>query len=167
VVITGVTTGPASKVGFDLLLMFHVAAALVGFGALAVSGVQAGRLARQREGGLPDDLRRYFDPGVNWAGRILYLVPVLGAALVGDGGFSFGDPFVVVGLALWSLGAAVAEGVLWPAERRLQRAVTDGYPQPTVGESEVLRDCRRVSRASAFLVALFVAATVVMVARPS
>ncbi len=158
--------GPPSTVGFDLLLLFHVAAALVGFGALAVSGVQADRLARHGSGALPDDLRRYFSPGVNWAGRVLYLVPVLGAGLVADGRFSVGDPFVAAGLGLWALAAAVAEGVLWPAERRLQRALAASPGTRPAAVPGVVRDCRLVAGSSALAVVVFVTATVVMVARP-
>ena len=50
--------------GFDLLLVGHVACTLVGFGALATSGIQATRLLRSGPGARAA-LVRYFAPGVN------------------------------------------------------------------------------------------------------
>ena len=46
---------------------------------------------------LPEPVRRYFRPGVNWAGRALYGVPVFGFSLIAtsNGAFSSGDGFVV------------------------------------------------------------------------
>jgi uncharacterized membrane protein len=156
-----------SKVGFDLLLLGHVAAALIGFGAVATSGVQAARLLRSATGALPGDLRRYFVPGVNWAGRVVYLVPALGFALLATSRFRLGDPFVAAGLGLWAASALVGETVMWPAERRLQLAVAaladDAAPAvvPTL-----LRDCLLVGGSAALLAADFLAATVLMVAKP-
>ena len=68
---------------------------------------------------------RYFRPGVNWVGRVLFLVPVLGVALVAMSGGQWGysDGWVTIGLGVWVAVAFVAEGVLWPAERRLQEVV--------------------------------------------
>lgn len=155
----------ASGVGFGILLIAHVASALVGFGAVATSGVQAARLARVR-GPVPGDLRRYFAPGVNWAGRVLYLVPAFGAALVADSTrFGFALPWVEAGLGLWAVSVLVAEVLLWPAERRIQRALA--VPEEPVGATGVAGDCRLVALTSVFVVTAFVAATVLMVAQPS
>ena len=68
---------------------------------------------------------RYYRPGVNWVGRVLFLVPVLGVALIAMSGGQWGyaDGWVSTGLAVWVVVAMVAEGVLWPAERRLQQVV--------------------------------------------
>jgi uncharacterized membrane protein len=153
--------------GFDLLLIAHVACALFGFGALAVSGVQAVRLARSDGAEVPPGLRRYFAPGVNWAGRLLYGIPVLGLALLADSGGRFGldDSWVLSGLLLWVAAATAAEGVLWPAERRIQRTLAETEPAP--GQPRTLRrDCVLVATGAAGLAVVFVVGTVVMVARP-
>ncbi len=156
-----------SKVGFDLLLLGHVAAALVGFGAVATSGVQAVRLLSAATGALPGDLRRYFAPGVNWVGRVVYLVPALGFALLATSHFRFGDPFVAAGLGLWATSALVGETVLWPAERRLQVVVAALAEDASPGSAPALaRDCRLVGGSAALLVAAFLAATILMVAKP-
>ncbi len=40
------------------------------------------------------------------------------------GDWSFSDGWITIGLALWALVAVLAEMYLWPAERRLQAAVS-------------------------------------------
>jgi uncharacterized membrane protein len=160
----------ANKPGFDLLLVGHVACTLFGFGALATSGIQATRLRRRGAGGAGETLRRYFAPGVNWVGRTVYGVPLFGFALLADSGgqLRIGEGWVVAGLASWALAVALAEGFLWPAERRIQAALA--APAPGVGggalPASVFRDCRVVGLLGAALGVIFVAATVLMVARP-
>lgn len=114
-------TSPA----FGVLLVGHVAAALVGFGALGATGMQGWRLGRTRDPERVAALRRYFRPGVNWAARCIYLVPVFGVALVAASGGTYrvGDPFVEVGLGLWVVAVLAAELVVWPAERQVQQAL--------------------------------------------
>ena len=60
------------------LVVLHVLSAVVGFGAIFLTGVYAG-MARRRAS---EAVRRYFRPGPNWAARALYAVPVLGVVLV-------------------------------------------------------------------------------------
>ncbi len=152
---------------YTILLMAHVLCAVIGFGTMVVTGVQAGRVRRGPSGPGADGVRRYFRPGVNWAGRALYGVPLFGFALVGasDGALRSGDGFVVVGLVLWLVAALVAEVVVWPGERRIQVEVTRGW-----GEADAAgaldRDCRQVSGAAVVLAVLFVAATVIMIGKP-
>jgi len=160
----------SSKPGFDLLLIGHVACTLFGFGALVTSGIQAIRLLRRGLAGPGDTLRRYFAPGVNWVGRVLYGVPVFGFALLGDsnGHLRIGYPWVVAGLVLWSLAALAAEGFLWPAERRIQLALVDAMavvPPRSLPQS-VRRDCRMIGLLGAVLAVIFLTATVLMVGRP-
>jgi uncharacterized membrane protein len=164
--------------GFDLLLIGHVACALLGFGAVATSAVQATRLLRTGGREVASSFRRYFAPGVNWVGRLLYGVPVLGLALLADssGRFGIDDGWVLAGLLLWLLAAVVAEGVVWPAERRIQEGLTGAGAETGAGSGTetgaaapaglARRDCLVVAVGGAGLVLLFVGATVVMVARP-
>jgi uncharacterized membrane protein len=152
---------------YSVLLLLHVGCALVGFGALVLTGVQAARARRGPEGPDADAVRRYFRPGINWAGRALYGVPAFGLALVASSGgaFSTGDGFVLDGLLLWSVATVVAEGVVWPGERRIQVAVSERWADPTAAAA-LGRDCRRVIAAAALLGVVFVTATALMVARP-
>lgn len=157
----------ADKPAFDLLLIGHVACTIFGFGALVASGVQAVRLRRNGPG---PTLVRYFAPGANWVGRVVYGVPLFGFALLADshGHLRIGDGWVVAGLVLWALAIVAAEGFLWPAERRIQAALASG---DSVGASipigaSTRRDCAVVGLLAAALAAIFIAATVLMVARP-
>jgi len=122
--------------GYDLLLLAHVLAAAVGLAAVVLAGAYAWALLRTGPGSEP--VRRYYRPGVNWAGRVLFLIPPLGLALMAmsDGDWSFADGWITIGLALWLVVAVVAEMALWPAERRLQEMVAAAAaPAPVAQEA--------------------------------
>ncbi len=152
---------------YSVLLLAHVLASVVGFGALAVTGLQADRARRGPGQPGAAAVQRYFRPGVNWAGRALYAVPVLGFALVADskGAFSSGDAFVVAGLVLWIAAVVTAELVVWPAERRIQVVVTERWADE-VARPVLDRDCLIVSATAAAVAGVFVLAVVVMVGKP-
>ena len=156
-----------TDVGYSLLLLGHVAAAVIGFGALAMTGAQAGRARRGPDQAGADAVRRYFRPGVNWAGRILYLVPLLGFALVAAGrdAFSVSDLFVEIGFVLWLITVGAAEAVLWPAERRIQQIVSGAWGDPEL-QPELARCCAVVRAGASVTTAVFLVAVVLMVARP-
>ena len=80
---------------------------------------------------------RYFRPGVNWAGRTIYGIPVFGFALLAmsQGAYALRDGWVLGGVALFAGVALLAEGVLWPAERRLQAAAGGRSRAPTARSS--------------------------------
>jgi cytochrome bd-type quinol oxidase subunit 2 len=155
------TASHAPGAPYDLVLLAHVLTALVGLGAVVVAGAYA--LALRRSGPASESVRRYYRPGVNWAGRVLFLVPVLGVALVvmSRGDWSFSDVWVAIGLMVWAVVALAAEMVLWPAERRLQAAVGDPSSAPDLGGQ-----CARAAAVAAVLAILLVVAAVVMVAKP-
>lgn len=175
-------TSPA----FGVLLVGHVAAALVGFGALGATGMQGWRLGRTRDPERVAALRRYFRPGVNWAARCIYLVPLFGVALVATSGGTYrvGDPFVEVGLGLWVVAVLAAELVVWPAERQVQQALAaepaavPGSPVPgspvagspvsgpVVPGTALARSCRQLAASVPVVVVLFAGAVAVMAARP-
>ncbi len=117
------TTSP----GYDLVLLAHVLSAVVGLVALSVAAGSALALrgALRRGGPVPEALARYYRPGVNWAGRVLFLVPVFGIVLLvmSGGQWGFADTWVSAGMAVWAVVAMTAEAALWPEERRLQLVV--------------------------------------------
>jgi uncharacterized membrane protein len=152
---------------YTSLLLLHVACAVVGFGAMVVTGAEAARVRRGPSAPGAEGVRRYFRPGVNWAGRALYGVPVFGFSLIGASqrAFRVSDGFVVAGLVLWLAATVVAEVVVWPGERRIQVEVAQGWgddPAPSVLE----RDCARVVAGAVMVLAVFLAATVIMVGKP-
>lgn len=155
--------------GYTVLLLLHVASAVVGFGAICVTGFQAARAARGPGGPKAAAVRRYFRPGTNWVARALYGVPVFGFALLGASGgeFDASDSFVVAGLALWLVAAVVAEVVVWPGERHIQEAVARDWSFADEESGRHLeRECARVASASALLATVFVVAAVIMFVKP-
>ena len=119
-----------NSVAYDLVLLAHVLTALVGLVAVVTAAgfALALRSALRRGGPLPETVVRYYRPGINWVGRVLFAVPVLGAALIAmsAGEWSWSDAWVAMGLAAWAVVAMAAEAVLWPGERRLQEVVAVG-----------------------------------------
>src|ERR1700689_52285 len=109
--------GPA----FDIVLLLHVGCVVVGLVTTATAAATATRLRRLLASPLPlpEPLRRYFRPGVNWAGRTVYGIPVFGFALIA---MSQGA-YVLGGLPIFAALVLMGEGVLWPAEQRLQMAL--------------------------------------------
>src|ERR1700759_453355 len=108
---------------FDIVLLLHVACVVVGLVTTATAAATATRLRRLLEAArpLPEPLRRYFRPGVNWAGRTMYGIPVFGFALVAmsQGANELRDGLLLGGVALFVGVVQVAEVVLLSAERRL------------------------------------------------
>ena len=119
---------------------------------------------------MPETLRRYFRPGVNWAGRLVYGIPVFGFALVAmsQGAYALGQGWVLAGLGIFVAVALLAEGVLWPAERRLQAAVAAaGGPADTFPDAASMgADATAMARAAGAALVLLVAGMVIMVAQP-
>ena len=122
--------------------------------------------------------QRYYRPGVNWAGRVLFAVPVLGAVLIAMSGgeWSWSDTWVSLGTAAWAAVAVVAEAVPWPHERSLQQAVASGVDGGGDGvvhdagqsepEAEVEARCLRAGLVATGCAVTLVAVAVLMAAKP-
>jgi len=154
--------GPA----FDIVLLLHVGCVVVGLVTSATAAATATRLRRTLGSPLPlpQTLRRYFRPGVNWAGRAVYGIPVFGFALIAmsQGAYALGDGWVLGGLAIFATLVLVGEGVLWPAEQRVQVALA----ADDEASVSLHRDATTMSRAAVAALALLVAGTVLMLAQP-
>ena len=158
--------GPA----FDIVLLLHVACVVVGLVTTATAAATATRLRRLLRSPLPlpEPLLRYFRPGVNWAGRTVYGIPVFGFALIAmsQGAYALGDGWVLGGLAIFAALVLVGEGVLWPAEQRLQVALAaDDAAVPRSPESPD-HDATTMARVAVVALVLLVAGTVLMLAQP-
>jgi uncharacterized membrane protein len=151
----------ARDAAYDIVLLAHVLSVVASFGVVAVAGSYS--LALRRPGPPSETVRRYYRPGVNWAGRALFLVPVLGVALVSmsGGDWSYREGWVLDGIALWAATALVAELVLWPGERSLQSAAAQSPPPPDLG-----RRCLTVAVSAGLIAAALVTAAVIMVGKP-
>lgn len=159
-----------SSVVFQVLLALHVTSAVVGFGSIAVTGCYAG-LGRPRRGRpVPAPVRRFFRPGPNVASRVVLVVPLLGLALALSG--PSGDlaaPWLWASSGLWAGATALAAGVLWPAESRVQKLLAERPEragQDARARDELARASGRASRSAAAISLAGAAAFVLMVSRP-
>ncbi|HXW33381.1 MAG TPA: DUF2269 family protein [Acidimicrobiales bacterium] len=148
------------------VLIAHVLCAVIGFGSVIVTGIEAIRAKGGPNVSGAEAVRRYFRPGVNWAGRVLYAVPVLGFLLISmsHGAYSTSDGWVVAGLLLWLGAAVLGELVLWPGERALQQIVTDHWSGTPARDVDQV--CNRVAASSLAMGVCFVAAVVLMTGKP-
>jgi hypothetical protein len=163
---------PPQGAAFDAVLLLHVGCVVVGIATTVTAAATAGRLRRLLGSAapLPDALRRYFRPGVNWAGRTIYGIPVFGFALVAmsQGAFALADGWVIAGLVLFVALALVCEGMLWPAERRVQAALDAGATEagPVADEGSAAANAAAMARSAGVALVLLLAATVIMIAQP-
>jgi hypothetical protein len=168
---------PAAKLpavstpAYDLLLVAHVLAALVGLGAIAAAGVAASSGRGSPDPVSDESVRRFFKPGPDWPARAIYLVPLLGLALLFGG--DRGDAHAAwpwIGLGLWIVAAGLATGVTWPAERNAQNALAELRGAPPETSRALLwqfrESCRRIEVAAGAISVCFVAAIVVMIVQP-
>ena len=168
-----------SGAAFDVVLLLHVACVVVGIVTVATAAATARRLGRlaRTSTPLPEALQRYFRPGVNWAGRTIYGIPVFGFALIAmsRGVYAVDDAWVLSGLVLFVALAFLAECVLWPTERRLQRAVAAAVTPTAKHETAAPRlslpdpvtaDAARMERAAVGALVLLIVAAVLMIAQP-
>jgi hypothetical protein len=178
--------GPA----FDIVLLLHVGCVVAGLATVVTSAATAARLRRLLRVGrsLPEAVVRYFRPGVNWGGRLLYGIPIFGFALLAmsHGAYALSDGWVASGLAVFVVVVGLAEGVLWPAERRIQASVSSGSTSSSdaastsgfapgdgpeagpeaQGAPTVLRDAQLIVWSAAAALVLLLVGTVLMVAQP-
>jgi hypothetical protein len=145
------------------VLLAHIGCVLVAFASLLVTGTQAWRARGGPAASGHESVARYFSPGVNWPGRALYGVLVFGFVLVvlSQGAYDLQDLFVQLGLVLWIASAGLAELVVWPSERLLQRVVSGEWDRV-----EARRLGARVSVSAWLTCAVMLTAIVVMFQKP-
>jgi hypothetical protein len=141
------STGP-----YDALVALHVACALVGFGAVAVSGVYGGLALNPSN---RDETDRFFASRL-WAEWLIVPVPFFGLAALLDDHRSgqLTDVWVLGGFVVWIAATALLLAVVRPAESRIRRGGS------TDADGRVLLWAGVVSDV------LFVAALALMVTQP-
>lgn len=146
-----------------ILTIGHIVTAILGFGAVAVTGAQA-LVARRNPAAT--SVKRYFREGPNWIAMSLLLTPLFGGALeVVDNYPDVHRLWPWLALGIWLIAAAVGGHVHWPAEQRIQRSLADAADSNAVGP--VFQRASVVAAASsAVMVAAFAGALVVMVTQP-
>ena len=158
--------GPA----FDVALILHVGCVVVGLTTTVASALTARRLQTllRSAAPFPDAIRRYFRPGVNWAGRTIYGIPIFGFLLLalGHGAYALHDGWIMGGLTLFVGMVLLAEGLMWPAERRLQVSLAAVSGGGVPAEQSVHRDATTMVWAAMVILFLLVAGSALMVAQP-
>ena len=158
--------GPA----FDIVLLLHVGCVVVTLATLVASIATATRLRAVLDAStpFPDPVTRYFRPGVNWAGRSIYGIPVFGFLLLAlsHGAYALHDGWVVGGLVIVVGAVLVAEYALWPAERRLQVSLVPLQSRTAPAGEAVRRDARAMVLSATAALLLLLAGSALMVAQP-
>ena len=153
---------------YSVIVIVHVLVAVIGFGALGLTGAYARLAHTSKEPFGSEALRRYFRPGYNRAARMIYLVPVTGAiARVVSGETHKLYPYL--GIGIWILAMGVATGMMWPNEVKIQRLVSEGRQDGAErGDREALLiAAQRCERAAMITTLLAICAFAVMIAQPS
>ena len=159
------TTTPSAA--FDVMLIVHVLVAIIAVVVVVAAYVAAASLGRvQGDGVWPEGPKRFFTPGPDIAGRVVYLVPMTGFVLVGlsRGEFAMTDPFVQAGLACSIVALVVGEWLVFPATTRLGALMADAATVPV--EHSWRSDLGRLRWGADALVLALLVAAVLMVAKP-
>jgi hypothetical protein len=153
-----------------LLVLVHVACAIVGFGALALHSLTVARL-RRLDGAEAYAVARADYARARVAEKFLYVLPFagVGAVWASDGRIGFGEAWIGAALGVYVAVLAVLHGVLGPARRRLLVLLGGLAGEPPSAEArrvELGLLGRRLSLGSAALDLLLVAALVLMIWQP-
>jgi uncharacterized membrane protein len=166
---TGVHHQPQGA-AFDIVLLCHVACVVVTLATVVTSAAMASRLRRALAAAAspPEAVLRYFHPGVNWAGRSVYGIPVFGFALVAmsQGAYALHQGWVMAGLTIFVVVAFLAEALLWPAERRIAHALAPVRDGDAPVPPDITGDARVMALSAAAALVLLVAGSALMVAQP-
>jgi len=142
---------------YDLLVALHVVCAVVGFGAVAISGSYGAAARHLDRPGAAEETQRYFRSR-GWAELLIAAVPFLGmGALAAEPAKGeLGDVWVLAGLGLWVMAATLLFAVVRPSERRIR----------TGQEAEAVAGGRQLMWAAAGCDVFFVLALAFMIAQP-
>lgn len=124
---------PPRSALYDIVLLVHILVAIGVIVTLLSSYVAAAAIGKVVQGEpWPASASRYFRPGPDLVGRVLYLVPVTGFALLGLSKhvFSLATPFVGIGLGLWVVAAVVAEVFVFRPAARVAEVVASSATAP-------------------------------------
>ncbi len=160
---------------YDIGVVAHVAAGVVGFGAVAVGGYEAWRAQRLVDPTGDTRVRRFFSSGTDWPARLIYLVPLIGLALLFGGDRADATKaWPWIGLTFWVAAAGLASGLCWPAERRAQRSLADATEAADKEDEKAVaaaveglrKACADMSTAAGMISICFAAAVAVMIVQP-
>jgi uncharacterized membrane protein len=158
---------------YKTLLVLHIMAAIVGFGAVFLNGVYAAQ-AKKRQGPTGRAVIEANYAVTQVGEKLIYAVPVLGILLVlaSDEAWSFSDTWIWLSMALYVVGIAVSHAVLIPGAKKIMALMVEiesgpppaGGPPPQAAEIEALG--KRQAAAGGFLNVLLVVLVGLMVFKP-
>jgi uncharacterized membrane protein len=105
---------------YDLVLVLHVLAAIVGFGGVMLNGIYG--LAAKRAGGVEGlAIARANHKVSSVAEKAIYAVPVFGIGLVlmSDGAIKFSETWVWLALVLYAIAISLSHAVMYPSVNRM------------------------------------------------
>jgi uncharacterized membrane protein len=149
---------------YDFVLLLHLIAVVVGFGGVLLNGLY-GAQAKKRPGpgGLAIAEANFFVT-TKVAEPAIYLVPLLGFALVGlsDSAWSFSQTWVTLSLVLYVIGLANARLVLVPTSAKMIAMMQAGPPDPHKMEAAG----KRLAAAGGFSHLVFTVIMILMIWKP-
>lgn len=153
-------------VAFTVLVVLHVAAAVIGFATVAIEGVYGASWRRWQTDTLTEETKRFFRSELPTI-HALWVVPVLGiAALSVKGGDVLSQAWAVTALLLWAAAAVSTAVAVRPAQRSLQAELA-GLDAGAEVPASAVATARRLSRGAAVCDVVFVTAFVLMIFRPA
>lgn len=140
---------------YNTVLVLHILAVVVGFGAIALSGLAAGQAGSGTDAAAV--VRSHWTVARGWAMWAVYAVFVLGIGLVlmSDDAWSFGDPWLSAAMGLYIVGIGAFHMLLAPARRQLAS-----------GSGDAAAAGRRLALGAGILDVVLVANLVLMVFKP-
>jgi hypothetical protein len=123
----------ATTVGYDLIFLVHVLAAVATLTVLIAMRGAAQSVARQAAS---DMQRARFPQRRNWAARVLHVLPITGLtmSLIGDSSVSLTRPWIGVGILCYLAAAGHLEARTLPLERVVSEVIAhDGAASPERG----------------------------------
>jgi uncharacterized membrane protein len=158
---------------YKTLLVLHIMAAIVGFGAVFLNGVYAAQ-AKKRQGPTGRAVIEANFAVTKVGEKLIYAVPVLGILLVlaSDEAWSLSDTWIWLSMALYVVGIAVSHAVLIPGAKKIMALMVEiengpppvGGPPPQAAAIEALG--KRQAAAGGFLNVLLVVLVGLMVFKP-
>jgi uncharacterized membrane protein len=149
---------------YQVVLALHILAVVVGFGGVAVSDVylREGRKRGGAEWAAVSEVNDFVNRKV--AMIAIYVVPVLGFALIGmsDKQWKFSQAWVSITLLLYIVIVGIAHAVMFPSHRKINALLRS--PSPPAAEIAALE--KRITAASGVNSLLFVAVLFLMVVKP-
>lgn len=150
---------------YQIILLLHIAAAIVGFGGVIAHGAYNAK-AFASSAGDAAVLFRTTQAVTNLAHYAIYALFVLGIILVSlsEGDISFADPWISASFVVWIALVGVAHGLVRPAVAAMREAA-EGLPaeQKLSEDATATATAKKLALGEALTQLLLVVALVVMI----